>query len=349
MPDKAVFGALLACWVLLFEYYGCSSAAASRGGWPFVIPGRISEWAVTIGGCLLMYLTWTPDYKRTAFVMMGYILAICTLNFLLSEPYSLSGWMWDKWSDPSNDASHGKLIPWVVLVVLWFRRERLVKSVSGVWWPGLAAVGLALVLHVVGFVVQQPRLSMVAFFFGAWGLAGLVWGWETLKAAFFPFFIFGFCVPMGGTFALTLTLPLRQFAAKATMFITHDMLQMAVARSGTNLMDPTGHGYFNCEVAAECSGIRSFMALLAISTIFSVLAMRVLWKRAVMIGLSVPIALICNVLRLVAIILAATAFRSQAAGNFVHEWFGYVTYMIGIGILLLAARWLGEKPSPSPP
>jgi exosortase len=286
MPDKAVFGVLLACWVLLFQYYGWTTAMSGRTG-------------------------------------------------------SLFDWMWDKWSDPSNDASHGKLIPWVVLVVLWFRRERLVKSVSGVWWPGLAAVGLALVLHVVGFVVQQPRLSMVAFFFGAWGLTGLVWGWETLKATFFPFFIFAFCVPMGGTFAQGLTLPLRMWAAKATAFVVGDVLGIEVMRTGTKLLDP--QGYFNCDVAAECSGIRSFIALLAISTIFSVLAMRGVWKRAVIIALTVPIALVCNVLRLIAIILAATAFRSERAGEFVHEYFGYVTYLIGIGVLLLAARWLGEK------
>jgi exosortase len=188
---------------------------------------------------------------------------------------------------------------------------------------------------------------MVAFFFGAWGLVGLVWGWEALRVTFFPFFIFAFCVPMGGTFAQGLTLPLRNFAAWVTTFITRDGLQIAVARNGTTLTNPSGLWHY--EVAAECSGIRSFMALLAISTVFSVLAMRGLWKRAVMIGLSVPIALVCNVLRLIAIILAATAFRSQAAGNFVHEWFGYVTYMIGIGVLLLAARWLGNKPLPSPP
>ena len=117
--------------------------------------------------------------------------------------------------------------------------------------------------------------------------------------------------------------------------------------SGRSLLDP--HGCWHFEVAAECSGIRSFIALLAISTIFSVLTMRSFWKRAVMIVLTVPIALICNVLRLSTIIMAATAFQSQAAGNFVDRWFGYVTYMIGIGLLLLAARWLRDKPSGVPP
>jgi exosortase len=211
----------------------------------------------------------------------------------------------------------------------------------------LLAVGLALALQVIGFVVQQPRLSMVAFFFGAWGLVGLVWGWETWKVTFFPFFLFAFCLPMGGTFAQGLTLPLRLLAAKVTMFITHDVLQIDVVRNGTELLD--SHGRWHYEVAAECSGIRSFMALLAITTIFAVLTMRLFWKQAIMIGLTVPIALICNVLRLSTIVLAARAFQSQAAGSFVDDWFGYVTYMIGIGVLLLAGRWLREKPLTVPP
>ena len=260
---------------------------------------------------------------------------------------SLFAWMWNKWDDPSNDASHGKLIPLVVLWLLWSRRERLARTAAGVWWPGLLGLGLALALHVAGFVVQQPRLSMVAFFFGAWGLVGLVWGWETLKVAFFPFFIFAFCLPMGGTFAQGLTLPMRALAAKTTAFVTHDVLLIDVVQNGTQLVD--GHGRWVFDVAAKCSGIRSFIALLAISTIFSVCTMRLYWKRAIMIGLTVPIALICNVLRLTTIILAATAFRSQAAGGFVDDWFGYVTYMIGLGILLLAGRWLREKPLPGPP
>jgi exosortase len=287
LPDKAVFGVLLAAWVLLFQYYGWTTAAAGRTG-------------------------------------------------------SLYGWMWAKWDDPANDASHGKLIPIVVAAILWSRRERLAKSAAGAWWPGLLGVGAALALHVVGFVVQQPRFSMVAFFFGAWSLVGVVWGWEALKVAFFPFFIFGFCVPVGGTFAQDVTLPLRTLAAKMTMFVTHDVLEIGVTRIGTKLLDPSGKWQY--EVAAECSGIRSFTALLAISTIFSVLTLRMLWKRVVMISLTVPLALICNVLRLTTIVLAATAYRNQSAGNFVDHWFGYATYMIGLGLLLLAGRWLGEKP-----
>ena len=288
LPDKAVLGVRLAAWVLLFQYYGWTTATVGRTG-------------------------------------------------------SLFAWMWDKWDDPANDASHGKLIPWVVLGVALVPARTAGRICRGIWWPGLPGLALALALHVVGFVVQQPRLSMVALFFGAWGLMGLVWGRETWKATFFPFVIFAFCVPMGGTFAQGLTLPLRQLAAKLTMFITKDLLEIEVTRIGTEgCWIPTLVGSF--DVAAECSGIRSFLALLAISTIFSVLTMRSFWKRAIMIVLTVPLALVCNVMRITTIILAANTFRSQAAGKFVDNWFGYVTYGVAIGGFFCWAGGGREKP-----
>ena len=207
-------------------------------------------------------------------------------------------------------------------------------------------MGAALALHIVGYVVQQPRFSMIAMFSGAWGLVGLVWGWETMKVTFFPFFIFGFCVPVGGTFAQGITLPLRLFAAKVTLFVTHALMGIDVVRDGTKLGDGAGRWHF--EVAAECSGIRSFVALLAISTIFSVLTMKCLWKRGVMLAMTIPLSLICNILRLTTIILAAAAYKSETAGAVVDAYFGYVTYGIAIGSLLLVGRWLREKPPATP-
>lgn len=286
---------------------------------------------------------------------LGLLAAWCLLfhffgwtSAIVGRTDSLFGWMWDKWSDPANDSSHGKLIPLVVVALLWLRRQRLVASLAGVWWPGLVGLAFALGLHVVGFIVQQPRLSMVAFFAGAWILVGLVWGRETLKVSFFPFLIFAFCMPMGGTFAQGLTLPLRLLAAKGATFITKVVLDVPVVREGTKLTDPTGF-FGSFDVAAECSGIRSFTALLAITTIFSVLTMRTFWKRAVMIVATIPLALICNVMRITTIILAANTFKSPAAGKFVDDWFGYVTYGVAIGGVLLLGRLLREKPLTVPP
>jgi exosortase/archaeosortase family protein len=62
-----------------------------------------------------------------------------------------------------------------------------------------------------------------------------------------------------------------------------------------------------------------------------------------MIASTVPLALVCNVLRITTIILAANAFKTPAAGRFVDDWFGYVTYGLAIGGVLLLGRVLKEK------
>lgn len=155
---------------------------------------------------------------------------------------------------------------------------------------------------------------------------------------------------MGGTFAQGLTLPLRLLAAKGAYMVTHDWLQVAVARSGTRLFDPMGK-FGNFDVAAECSGIRSFTALLAITTIFSVLTMKSWWRRGLTILATIPLALICNMVRVTTIVLAANAYDNPAAGAFVDRYFGYVTYGIAICGMLLLARLLREegRPQAAPP
>jgi exosortase len=133
-------------------------------------------------------------------------------------------------------------------------------------------------------------------------------------------------------------------AATSTRLICHAGLGIAVVQRGTALLDP--HGQFNYDVAAACSGIRSFVALLALTTIFAMLAFRSAWRRGLMLLTTVPLVVFCNVLRLVVVILVSQAY-GQASGEWVHGWFGFVTYLVAIGLLMGEARVLREKPSPT--
>ena len=267
---------------------------------------------------------------------------ISSFNFNTTTP-SLFVWMYHAWNTTALDSSQGNLIPPVVAVLLWVKRKELAASMAGPWWPGLALTGLALLLHVFGFLAQQPRVSLVAVFLGLYCLVGLAWGWRMMRASFFPFFLFAFCMPLG-TFVEGLTLPLRLLATRLTALACGFLLDIPVVQHGTALYDPSGK--INFDVAAACSGIRSFVALLAVTTIFAMLTYRSVWKRAGIIVLTIPLVVFCNVVRLVAIVLATQAFDKQA-GWFVHEWFGFVTYLLAIGCLLAVGHWLREEPGPA--
>ena len=240
------------------------------------------------------------------------------------------------------DCEHGKLIPVVVAVLLWVKRRELAASIAGVWWPGLAVVGLALLIHVLGFLAQQPRVSMIALFLGLYGLIGVVWGWRTMWLSSFPMVLFAFCMPLGNS-AEVVTLPMRKVSVTLTRIFCHGVLDIDVVQHGTNLLDAKGKYEF--DVVAACSGIRGFVASLMVAAVVAMLSLRLVWKRALMLLATVPLAICGNVLRLTVVVLIGQAY-GQASGKWVHDWFGYVTYLVvNIGTLLWLAHWLREKPS----
>src|SRR5271170_7931806 len=96
-------------------------------------PGAVSSFD-NVGQEILFFWSKLPD--RYVFALL--LGVWCALFYLFGWSSAIAGrsdslldWMWAKWTDPANDASHGKLIPWVVLGLLWLRRKRLVESVAG--------------------------------------------------------------------------------------------------------------------------------------------------------------------------------------------------------------------------
>jgi exosortase len=253
---------------------------------------------------------------------------------------SLFGWL--DYSYQTPDDAHGQLIPFVVLALFWWKRKILLEIPKAHWWPGLIGVIFALMLHVIGFKIQQTRLSVVAFFVGPYAIMGLVWGRQWLINSFFPYFLFSFCLPVN-TLADQLTLPLRFLASAITVWISHVLLGINVIRQGTMLFD--ANGSYQYEIAAACSGLRSLIAILALAVIFAFMNYRCLGRRLLIIAAAFPLALAGNVIRLLVIILAAELF-GQKAGNYVHEnaFFSLLPYLPVLAGLPLLGFFLKEPP-----
>src|SRR5215471_14519434 len=86
-------------------------------------------------------------------------------NFLGSSTFgymgtrSLFGWMAVAYRSRDSEDGHGFLIPLVVLALFWWKRKQLLAQPLRVWWPGLVILALGMALHLLGFAVQQPRVS----------------------------------------------------------------------------------------------------------------------------------------------------------------------------------------------
>ena len=263
---------------------------------------------------------------------------------------SLLAWMVNAYSKTQEntmaDDGHGMLVPFLVLGLFWWKRKQLVSGPLRTWSPALGIVILALLLHVLGYIVQQPRISIVGLFTGIFGLMGLAWGPAWLKNSFFPFFLFAFCVPLG-SLAEPITFPLRLLVTWLVEQVSHTLLAINVVREGTQLYDPT-HRY-QYEVAAACSGIRSLITIFLMSTAYGFICFDRWWKRGAVILSGLPLAVFGNLLRMIMIVVAAEN-GGQEKGIYVHDsmLFSLTPSVLAFFGLFWLGHMLGEKPSAKP-
>jgi len=260
---------------------------------------------------------------------------------------SLFYWWGFQWVNPTSETQHGWLILALSVWLFWRnlgRESGERKAESGkpeldrgnpkskIQNPKLAAAAAAmlggLALHLFGYFVQQARLSIVALLLFAWGGLVLAGGRRWGRAALFPLAFLLFAVPFN--FLDTAGFWLRLWVTNASCGLAH-LAGLDVMRSGTQLFAPDGA--FQYDVAAACSGVRSLMALLALSLLGGYLYFRAWWLRGLMLLLSLPFTYVGNVVRITAVIFTARWF-GQKAGGWVHEWAGFLVFAIVLGLVL---------------
>lgn len=279
-----------------------------------------------------LLLVWLLLFQFLGNATFGYI-----------DTASLLYWMKNAYYNPLNQAEdgHGLLIPPLVLALLWWKRKELLSVPSRLWWPAILLLIGALALHLLGYLIQQPRVSILALFLGIYALAGLAWGPAWLRVSFFPFFLFIFCIPIT-SIGEPVTVPLRRLVTYLVAGTCNNFLGMEVHGEGTQLFN-SAHT-FQYEVAAACSGLRSFIAVFVLTIVYGFMFFDKTWKRALIILSALPLAIVGNVLRMICIVVAAEIWGG-ATGNYVHEnwFFSIIPYAPAILGVMLLGRWLGER------
>jgi exosortase len=243
------------------------------------------------------------------------------------------------------DDEHGKIVPLIILAILWIKREPLLKAAGNTWWPAYGLLLFAIALHLAGHSVQQVRVSAVAFGIGLYALTGIVWGRQWMARSFFPMFLLVFCVPLS-TLSEAITFPLRLFVTKISVGIAHTGLGIDVYSAGSQIMDGRGHALY--DVAPACSGMRSLIAMGLITIIYSFLTFESNFRRLIVVASALPFAVLGNIARVTTVILVGEAFGKDA-GAMIEQKFGFLTFGIAIGCMLGVGWLLRENRKEKPP
>ena len=133
-------------------------------------------------------------------------------------------------------------------------------------------------------------LGAIVLFFG---------GWRLIRYTWLPIAFLIFAVPLPQRYYVYLTMPMRKLAATVATALLNLVPQMEAAVSGV-VIDVIYKGQRlepALNVAEACSGMRLLMAFLALGVAMAYLHYRPVWQRVILLASTIPIAILCNIVR----------------------------------------------------
>lgn len=248
----------------------------------------------------------------------------------------------DVFNDPLEDMSHGWLVPFVSLYVLWNERDQIIKSVGSPVLSGLPLLVFSCFVGFLGVRGVQVRLEIVGLIGVLLGLVWCVFGRKTMQKVLFPCLFLLFCLPLH-TYLDLITIHLRMLAVSIAYWAL-EVLGVDAVRTGTMICSESGK--FAIDIADPCSGLRSLFALLALSTAYSYFAQSKWSRRSILIIISIPLSILGNSVRILSIVLVAANFSNDFALGFYHDYSGYIVYFVAISLLVGCDKLLGRGGKP---
>lgn len=306
---------------------------------------------------------WNPDLRLAALhkgELLNLIMAASLIGlFFLTFHYfgnsqeihgvwrrSAFHWLTFRWSIGSvslgnGDYSHGYLIPAFSIVTLWLKRHEL-QSVPKKAAPIFLVVIIgSLILHYLGLKTQQTRISLFGMIGLLWGIPAYLYGWKLAGLILFPcaFLIFG--IPL--ELFENMTLPLRFINTEVAVSALQG-LGIEVRQVGTAIYGPPfdASAELKLDVADACSGIRSITAMTALAAGYGYLVMKTLWSKWLIFLSSIPLAMIGNMFRIIAIGIIAEAFGTDVAAGVIHDYSGFLVFGMAIALMVALSTLLNR-------
>lgn len=231
-------------------------------------------------------------------------------------------WMVDRWTAAETYYSHGFLVPLISLYIIWHRRIRLdrLKTIpSNLGWLFFIFGILIHALSTLWKVYFTSGFSLILILIG---IVLLSLGKGYLRKLLFPIMFLIFMIPLPMVAIANLSFRLKIFASQiATVAV--NKLGIYAVRDGSVIK--TTHSYVTVE--DPCSGIRSLIALIALGALIAYFSRISRIKKAILFISSIPISLVSNVIRIVALTLVSEIYGLKVATGIFHDIMGMVVFV----------------------
>jgi exosortase len=244
-----------------------------------------------------------------------------------------------------EEYSHVVLIPLISVVLLMLDRKRVFAVVSSAWGPGMTLLVVGGLLYglerrYLASPTANDRLviailSIVLIWMGGFLLC---YGVRAFRAGLFGLLLLFLIVPIPDAVLERVILWL-QMGSTEVSYAMFQALNVPVFRTGFVFALPG----VTIEVAKECSGIRSSLALLITTLLAGHLFLRSAWRKTALMLTALPLLVVKNGIRIVTLSLLSIYVDPSFLTGRLHQEGGIVFFLLALVILSPLLLWLQKS------
>ena len=266
--------------------------------------------------------------------------AATTLIPVVALLLAIAGWaywstmvdLFKEWQR-DEDYSAGQLVPLVALFFVWVERRKLAKlTLRPCWLGGLAILALAQAARAYGVLFVFESADRYSLVLTITALVLLVAGTEVFWHVKWILLFLFLMVPLPGRIHNLVSGPLQRLATTGSVFLLEVFVPRVSQQGNVVMLDENTP----MAVAEACSGLRMLTAFIVVAAFIAYMVKRPRWEKAVLVCSSIPIAVICNLIRIFATGVLMVTVSVEFGARFFHDFAGLV--MMPAAVLLIFAE-----------
>jgi len=231
-------------------------------------------------------------------------------------------------------STHILLIPFISLFLIFRERTSIFQSKSNFNPIGIG-IGLLGAFIAAPWISTDLSFRVLGIVLLWIGLFLFIFGMKSFRKALFPLIFLVFMIPIPETILQHTIAVLQKGSAEASA-ILFKLTGTPFYRDGMFFSLPG----INIEIAAQCSSIRSSLALLISALLASHLLLKSPWRKLIFVIVAVPMAMIKNAIRIVVLtLLAVHVDKGWLTDSSLHNSGGTLFFIIAL-LLLYPLLWL---------
>ena len=254
-------------------------------------------------------------------------------------------WMISVW-ESNPDYSHGYLVPFFSLVVLYLTRDELPTSTKTSWGAlviGIVLIAGAFAIRATGIYTRILTLEALTLIPCLIGIILILGGWRLTWWAGPAVAFLVFMIPLPQVIAGSMSNSLQTLATKTSTYSLQTLGIPAMANGNIISLSENTIG-----VAEACSGIRMLYSFVALSVGMCLVITRPWWEKIVICCSALLIAVLANTVRITATGLAYEFGSPELADKIFHDLAGWLmmpfaVVLLGLELAILARLFVEPK------